>query len=220
MTDRSVINIRRYNLTPKPKSEEKRNRIITAAINTFSKYGLEKGTIATIAKEADIGKGTVYQYFQSKEEIFENIIYIIFDGLLHAWKEIIESDISPLKKIEIMLDYTVDITDQWMNSESKDQMAMLMEIFLYSFRNQNKINMDQVLKNIYKLIEPVIEEGVKEGVFKTVDADYLGFILFSFLDGFALHFFFQIQNYDHEKLKNSMKNLLLNGLLIKQGDTI
>jgi len=38
----------------------KKHQIIEAAIRIFARDGLEKGKIADIAKEAGIGKGTVY----------------------------------------------------------------------------------------------------------------------------------------------------------------
>jgi AcrR family transcriptional regulator len=46
------------------------SRIFDAAEGLFARYGLRKTTIEDIAREAGIGKGTVYNYFPSKEEIF------------------------------------------------------------------------------------------------------------------------------------------------------
>ncbi|MDP6593244.1 MAG: helix-turn-helix domain-containing protein, partial [Candidatus Marinimicrobia bacterium] len=53
--------------------QNKRTQIIQAAIKVFARKGLERGKIADVAKEAGIGKGTVYEYFRSKEEIFSAI---------------------------------------------------------------------------------------------------------------------------------------------------
>lgn len=46
-----------------------RATIISAGIDLFSRNGIDATTIEQIAAAADIGKGTVYNYFQSKEEI-------------------------------------------------------------------------------------------------------------------------------------------------------
>jgi AcrR family transcriptional regulator len=46
-----------------------RSRIIAAAIELFSRNGIEKATVEQIAEAADIGKGTVYNYFDTKEDI-------------------------------------------------------------------------------------------------------------------------------------------------------
>ncbi len=200
-------------MTPRPKSEEKKIKIIEAAINTFSKHGLEKGTISTIAKEAGIGKGTVYQYFQSKEEIFEQIIYVVFDEMFSAWKQLIKINISPKEKIEKMIDFSIDATIQMINSENREQFTMLMEIFLYAVRNNEKIHLEKTLQNLYKIITPLINEGIEKNIFKDIDIEYIGFILFSFLDGLGMHLYFQQKNYDQKKLTKIIKDLIFAGLL-------
>lgn len=51
------------------KKTETRERIISAAIRVFSERGIETATVDEIASAADVGKGTIYNYFQTKEEI-------------------------------------------------------------------------------------------------------------------------------------------------------
>jgi AcrR family transcriptional regulator len=46
-----------------------RSRIITAGIELFSAQGIASVTVDQIAKAADIGKGTIYNYFRTKEHI-------------------------------------------------------------------------------------------------------------------------------------------------------
>lgn len=46
-----------------------RSRIMTAAIGLFGRHGIDEVTVDQIAEAADIGKGTVYNYFQTKEDI-------------------------------------------------------------------------------------------------------------------------------------------------------
>jgi AcrR family transcriptional regulator len=60
-------------MTPVARRERKKNaareQIISKGIGLFAQRGIEATTIEQIANAADIGKGTVYNYFQSKEEI-------------------------------------------------------------------------------------------------------------------------------------------------------
>lgn len=51
------------------KKLEIRARILEAAIELFSRRGLEAVTVEEVAEAADIGKGTVYNYFSTKEDI-------------------------------------------------------------------------------------------------------------------------------------------------------
>jgi AcrR family transcriptional regulator len=46
-----------------------RERIVTAAIDLWSARGMEAVTVEEIAAAADVGKGTVYNYFRAKEDV-------------------------------------------------------------------------------------------------------------------------------------------------------
>lgn len=52
----------------------KDQRILLAAEKVFSTYGFEKSTLDEIIKIADVGKGTVYKYFGSKEQLFYKLV--------------------------------------------------------------------------------------------------------------------------------------------------
>lgn len=58
-----------YNL-----NEEKRNRIIQAAIKEFSIYAYDDSNISNIVNNACIARGSFYQYFEDKEDLY---IYIL-----------------------------------------------------------------------------------------------------------------------------------------------
>lgn len=51
------------------KKRETRDRIVSAGLAHFTKNGIEGTTIDDIAEAADVGKGTIYNYFRTKEEI-------------------------------------------------------------------------------------------------------------------------------------------------------
>ena len=48
---------------------EKRERIINAALKEFAKNGYDKASTNDIVKEAEISKGSLFNYFNSKNEI-------------------------------------------------------------------------------------------------------------------------------------------------------
>lgn len=57
----------------------KRREIVAAARLVFAMQGFSAATIDDIADEADYGKGTLYNYFESKEELFETVIADVVD---------------------------------------------------------------------------------------------------------------------------------------------
>ena len=46
-----------------------RRRLVAAAVEMFSTRGLDRPTVEEIATAADVGKGTIYNYFQTKEDM-------------------------------------------------------------------------------------------------------------------------------------------------------
>ncbi|GIR22770.1 hypothetical protein CM15mP37_02750 [bacterium] len=64
--------------------ELRKQNILDSALSVFKNKGFEGSTMDEIAKDADFGKATLYYYFNSKEEIFVEI-------LNNGWKMIWES---------------------------------------------------------------------------------------------------------------------------------
>ncbi|MFA6234551.1 MAG: TetR/AcrR family transcriptional regulator [Bacteroidota bacterium] len=60
----------------------KRQEIINAAREVFAHRGFSAATLDEIAERAEFGKGTLYTYFQSKEELFDTVLADIFDEFL------------------------------------------------------------------------------------------------------------------------------------------
>jgi AcrR family transcriptional regulator len=61
--------------------------IIDAAYKVFFKYGYQKTSMDDIAKEAMIGKGTIYYYFSTKEEIFIEVLKRIDADIIKKLKK-------------------------------------------------------------------------------------------------------------------------------------
>src|SRR6266567_8671848 len=55
-------------------AEFRRSEILSAATKVFGSKGFEGTRMDDIAEEADLAKGTVYIYFQSKDEIYEAVV--------------------------------------------------------------------------------------------------------------------------------------------------
>lgn len=65
-------------------AEERRDQILKAAVAVFSERGYTNATISDIASRAGVAHGTVYLYFKSKAEIFEQLVAWFVDRLIAA----------------------------------------------------------------------------------------------------------------------------------------
>lgn len=61
--------------------EEMKNGILDAAMRIFAEKGYHAATIADVAAEAGLGKGTLYLYFRNKEAIAEAMVDRHFDAI-------------------------------------------------------------------------------------------------------------------------------------------
>ena len=57
--------------------EEKRNTIINAAIEEFAEYGLENASTNRIVANSGISKGSFYQYFEDKQDVFMYLLTVL-----------------------------------------------------------------------------------------------------------------------------------------------
>lgn len=57
--------------------EEKRNLIVNAAIDEFAEYGFEASSINRIVANSGISKGSFYQYFEDKMDVFKYLMDVI-----------------------------------------------------------------------------------------------------------------------------------------------
>ena len=57
--------------------EEKRETIFNAAVEEFAQYGLENASTNRIVKNSGIAKGSFYQYFEDKQDVFMHVLSVI-----------------------------------------------------------------------------------------------------------------------------------------------
>jgi TetR/AcrR family transcriptional regulator, mexJK operon transcriptional repressor len=67
--------------------QEKRQRILDAALKIFSTAGFAGAAMDAIAAEADVSKPTLYTYFGSKEKLFEALLVAGRDDMLASFEQ-------------------------------------------------------------------------------------------------------------------------------------
>ena len=68
-------------------SEERRAVIVEAAVRLFSERPFEQVRLEEVAAAACVGKGTLYIYFKSKDELYYSLIYDGFADLVKRLEE-------------------------------------------------------------------------------------------------------------------------------------
>jgi len=84
--------------------EDKRRGILDAALSVFAKSGYADARISDIAEAAGVGKGTVYLYFSSKEDLLMGVFEACVDDTLVMIDELADSDVSPAEGLRTFFD--------------------------------------------------------------------------------------------------------------------
>lgn len=83
--------------------EEKRNRIIEAAINEFAVFGYRNANTNKIAHNAGISVGSLFQYFENKEDLFLTTVKYIAAEMKAALELIMTEEEDIMVKVEKLL---------------------------------------------------------------------------------------------------------------------
>ncbi|RKX82827.1 MAG: TetR/AcrR family transcriptional regulator [Spirochaetes bacterium] len=136
-----------------------RDLILETAGNIFMKFGFKKTTMEDIAKALHRAKSSVYYYFNSKEEIYRDIIQkerIEFNNELN---KVLEKENKPENRLKIYLTTRLRLLRKMMNYYSA-----LMDKYLenYPFINEfrKKYFSDEV-----EGITKILKEGAKLGIY-------------------------------------------------------
>ncbi|MBN2693554.1 TetR/AcrR family transcriptional regulator [bacterium] len=169
-------------MSPKIVDKKAKKKIIMKhAIKIFAEKGYFQTKIIDIAKEAGIGKGTIYEYFRSKEEIISEAINM----LMHSWMEKLPEfyKIKDLKELlKIVLGELDDI-------DFKNIAIILVEVFIYFARHPEKKDEAEFFMKMAEqhdsMFQSIIENIKKNGAFESDDIDIckLSKIMHVFFDG-------------------------------------
>lgn len=130
--------------------EHKRQRVINAVVDEFANTERDKVSINNIVKNANISRGSFYQYFDDKLDLVEVLIKSFFDsGIDDIRRAIVSSDGDIFYTFECMYDIIIEF------SENEKQKRVLKNL-ISNVRANNTLVSDYMIKR-YKGIDSLID---------------------------------------------------------------
>jgi AcrR family transcriptional regulator len=143
-----------------PTDHSKRDQIVGAAGEHFSRYGYAKTTVSDLAKAIDISKAYIYKFFDSKQAIGEAICAQCLRAILSDVHERLLEARSPTDKLRRMFRRISELTAKLFFDERK-----LYEIAAFSYAE--KWHSSAVYgEQIAALLKEIIVEGREAGEFE------------------------------------------------------
>lgn len=139
------------------KGEKRKKELLKIAYDMFLTRGYENTRVEEIIEKAQIAKGTYYYYFESKEQMLEEVIDMMIDNETEMAKQVIAMDISVPQKIVGIL---ASIKPTEAEQPVKNALFQPENVLMHYKVRQKLINV------LTPLLSEVIVEGVNEGIFE------------------------------------------------------
>lgn len=187
------------------KHEQRKEKIIVAAIQLFNRYGFRKTTLEDIAREAGVGKATLYHYVEGKDELFTEMVERLFQRFKGRLETVLAMDCSSRQKL-------VRYADAWLAHHREMQEASPLSV---DERIEQFPNMHRHIKRFHqmehKVMCTVLHEGIHQGEFRPVEVERVATLLVAAFKGMVAELWRQPGEYP--PVVEGFLDVLFNGLL-------
>lgn len=138
------------------KGERRKQELLQIAYRMFLQKGYEETSVDEIISQAGIAKGTYYYYFETKEQMLEEVIGMMIGQEIQAAEQILQTDLPVPQKIVGIITSLRPAT-----AESPIEEALMKpENIIMHGKIQKKL-----IESVTPLLSEVVEEGIAEGIF-------------------------------------------------------
>lgn len=190
-------------------SSEKKNAIVSAAIDLFINKGLGDTSIDDIVNKASIGKGTFYKFFKDKDDLFFQCAdSIFFEMYRHVWQEI-KNERDMTRRLFKRGEAFFDSYPKWIDMMNLVRHAAVGDNPF--FKNKFKAILNQIIKPISRDLEVLQQEGKID---KDLDCLGVAYLLMGMTEYSA--WLMDNSNHKKEEITMILQDLINHGLLKKE----
>lgn len=190
------------------KNKPKYNQIIEAAVEVIAENGYHASRVSNIADRAGVADGTIYLYFENKEDI-----------LVSVFKEKMGSFISKVEKSIAEKDDASDKLYTLIHSHfsqlNKDRsLAIVTQLELRQSKPELRREINNVLKSYLNIIDSIVHLGMENEQFRNdINPKLIRQMIFGTLDETVTSWVMKAHRYSLVDQIEDVHKLLLNGLL-------
>ncbi|MCH5350303.1 MAG: TetR/AcrR family transcriptional regulator [Oscillospiraceae bacterium] len=142
-------------------SSDKKELILDAMKQLMSEVSYRDISVSDIARKAGIGKGSIYYYFDSKDEILHEVIESSYRLAIKEYLDSVEADMSALEKIRHLFR---SIICEEFNDKERNFILTLIPDDDMLLQNMLKYI---AIKEISPILGDILEQGIREGTIST-----------------------------------------------------
>jgi AcrR family transcriptional regulator len=150
------------------RTEKKLKDLLEKSKELFLKYGYNAVAVDRIADEAGISKMTIYKYYNSKEDLFMEVIKKDIEHYACEIMKAISESSSSIERIETLYNYSTDM--------AKNYSLVLIRDIMEKKNLLDKVT--EIKKNLMlPIFEHIIYEGIRNKEIRELDLDFMSELL-------------------------------------------
>ncbi len=155
----------RWQRRPEARPEE----ILDAAFQTFGENGFARTKLEDVARAAGVSKGTLYLYFDSKENLFREMVRAKVIPIVEEAEAVVQSHRGSYRDLLVsMITRMFDV----LQHRGIGRISRLVVSELGAFPELARFYYDQVVLRSHRMLEQVLERGIAAGEFRPVANRY------------------------------------------------
>lgn len=186
---------------------DRRETILRAAAKVFAKSGYFNAKVSDVARTAGVADGTVYLYFQNKEDLLTSIFSWAMGEFMSRAQAELPEIADPRERLRRFAQLHFSLI------ERERDVAIVFQIELrHSTKFMEKFS-TTYLADYLQILREVIEAGQREGVFRSrLNPKIVAKFLFGALDGMATNWVLSRKHYRLSSMVDPVLDLFLNGV--------
>ena len=185
--------------------------ILEAARRVMARYGMQGTTVDRVAEEAKVAKGTIYLYFQSKDEL---VHAAVLEGLREMVAETVRSDdpsMPPLDRIRnlIRAQYRIQASNQ-------DFLKTLIIGNSLDIEVESQAGRDfmRVYAGYLDFVASVLQDAIDRGAIRPIDSQFAAFMLGELITGSLRRRLLKLASTPLEADADAVVELFLRGIQV------
>jgi len=200
-------------MTPKIiDKEKKKQEILRGALKVFSRRGIHDFKMIEVAQAAGVGKGTLYEYFPSKEHIVIESFELLFEDFETHLEKRVAHIASPVAQVR---EYFFAGFEFFVLQ--KRRLNVLFDFYAAGLPRKDGVPLLQNMVGNYRMavdyLASIIKRGIDAGDFRPVDARVAASTLLAMLDGLLFQSALGMTAIGERKLPEKICDVYLGGLL-------
>ena len=151
------------------RKEARPGELLDAALDLFVEKGFAATRVEEVAARAGVSKGTLFLYFQSKEELFKAVVRENISGRFKEWNEEFEAFEGNSAE---MLAYCMSTWWERVGATKASGITKLMVSEAKNFPEIAAFYQQEVIAPGESLIRRILQRGIDRAEFRVMDLDY------------------------------------------------